>query len=132
MPVAKPVKNINPEKEAKTKTARMMVEKCSGFDEEVNWGAGIRSFNILFKKYPDLDFWWKFEPFKNKYPLHVYLGGKGADHVKSQYEQYLLDKAELQKYNLEDKLVVEIVVPKKPVTLLDFLKNNYQNENKID
>jgi hypothetical protein len=108
----------------------MIVEKCSGFGEEVDWAVGIRSFNTLFKRYPDLNFWEKFTPFSRKYPLFVYLGGKGAEYVNQQYEQYLVDKAETEKYNLQSKPVGEIVVPKKPISLIEFLNNEYPNETK--
>lgn len=125
MPVAKIAKNTKPDNKVKTKLARMIVEKCCGFGKDVNWAVGIRTFNTLFKRYPDIDFWKVFEPFKNKYPLYVYLGGKGAEHVKFQYEKYLLEKHETEKYNLEAQPIAKIVVPQKPVSLIDFLKGNY-------
>lgn len=124
MPAAKRAKPTNPELEKKTKICRMIVEKCSGFDDQVNWAVGIRSAKKLLTLYPDFDFWFNFQPFAKKYPAYIYLGGKGAEHVKKQHEQYLVEKSEAEKYNLRKEPVGEIIVPHKPISLVDFLKKH--------
>lgn len=140
MPVAKRAKSIKKELKQnnqvnveKCEAARLVIERCCGIPKDnKEWALHMRAFERVWTLFPIVEFWRNsFKPWRKPYPMYAYTGETGKEYIKEQYEQYLVEKRELQKYNLEDKPVAEISTLDKPVSLLDFLKGNYPKENEI-